>query len=70
MLLFALAIAPGVAICLFIYSMKKIGRASMPYLVICFLLGMAATVPALGLQSLAVDPRLRPWRHSILFFAR
>lgn len=70
MLLFALAIAPVVAICLFIYSMRKFGRSSMPYLLLCFLLGMVATVPALELQRLAVDPRVHPWRHSILYFAR
>ncbi|HXD79418.1 MAG TPA: PrsW family glutamic-type intramembrane protease [Puia sp.] len=70
MLLFAIAVAPALAICLLIFSINRFGRSSLPYLIICFLLGMVATVPALGLQQLAVDPRVHPWRHNILFFAR
>jgi RsiW-degrading membrane proteinase PrsW (M82 family) len=37
----------------------------MRYLVISFILGMAATVPALLIQLRAVDVRTEPWRHSI-----
>jgi RsiW-degrading membrane proteinase PrsW (M82 family) len=69
MLLFALAVAPGIAVCLFIYSLKKYGRGSMRRLVISFVLGMAATIPALLAQMLAEDVRTEPWRHSILSYA-
>jgi RsiW-degrading membrane proteinase PrsW (M82 family) len=70
MFLFALAVAPGIAICLFIFTLRKYGRGSMGYLLLTFLFGMLATIPALRLQELAVDPRSHPWRHSILYFAR
>ncbi len=70
MLLVALAVAPGIAICLFIYSLNKYGRGSMWHLLLTFALGMLATWPALRLQELAVDPRTHPWRHSILYFAQ
>ena len=69
MLLFALAVAPGIAVCLFIYSLNKYGRGSMRRLVISFVLGMAATIPALLAQLLAEDVRTEPWRHSILSYA-
>ena len=69
MFLLALAVAPGIAICLFIYSLNKYGRGSMRYLVLSFVLGMAATLPALLLQMLAEDVRDAPSRHSILSYA-
>ena len=68
MLLIALAVAPGVAICLFIYSMQRLGKASMRYLLTAFLLGAAATLPALAAQLLSEDVRNDPWRHSILSY--
>jgi len=68
MLLIALAIAPGVAVCLFIYSLQRLGKASMRYLVTAFLLGAAATLPALLLQMLSEDVRNDPWHHSILSY--
>ncbi len=68
MLLIALAIAPGVAVCLFIYSLQRLGKASMRYLVTAFVLGAAATLPALAVQLLAVDVRTEPWHHSILSY--
>src|SRR5580658_1096364 len=68
MLLIALAIAPGVAVCLFIFSLNRLGKASMRYLVTAFLLGAAATLPALAAQLLADDVRTEPWRHSILSY--
>jgi RsiW-degrading membrane proteinase PrsW (M82 family) len=69
MLLFALAVAPGIAICLFVYSLNKYGPRAMRYLILSFLLGMVATLPALLLQTLATDVRTEPWRHSILSYA-
>jgi RsiW-degrading membrane proteinase PrsW (M82 family) len=68
MLLIALAIAPGVAVCLFIFSLNRLGKASMRYLVTAFFLGAAATLPALAAQLLADDVRIEPWRHSILSY--
>ncbi|HXB09871.1 MAG TPA: PrsW family glutamic-type intramembrane protease [Puia sp.] len=72
MFLFALAIAPGIAVCLFIYSLNKYGRGSMRYLVISFILGMLATVPALFAQLIFEDVRTEPSQHSIaayIFYA-
>jgi protease PrsW len=69
MFLFALAVAPAIAICIFIYSLNKYGRSSTLHLLLAFLLGMIATFPALKLQELTVDPRTHPWRHSIGYFA-
>jgi RsiW-degrading membrane proteinase PrsW (M82 family) len=68
MLLIALAVAPGVAVCLFIFSLNRLGKASMRYLITAFLLGAAATLPALAVQLLADDVRTEPWRHSILSY--
>lgn len=68
MFLFALAVAPGIAVCLFIYSLNKYGKESMRYLVISFILGMAATLPALLVQLMAEDVRTEPWRHSIVSY--
>lgn len=65
MLLIALAVAPGVAVCLFIYSLQRLGKTSMRSLILSFLLGAAATLPALAVQLLFVDVRNDPWHHSI-----
>ena len=69
MLLLALAIAPGIAICLFIYSLNKYGKGSLSPLVISFVLGMAGTLPPLLIQNLAGDVRDDPSRHSVLSYA-
>src|SRR5579872_6402345 len=68
MLLAALAIAPGIAVCLFIFSLNKYGKGQMAFLVLSFVLGMAATLPALLVQMLAEDVRDAPSRHSILSY--
>jgi hypothetical protein len=68
MLLLALAVAPGIAICLFIYSLNKYGKEQMAYLVLSFVLGMVATLPALLVQTLAEDVRDEPSRHSIFSY--
>lgn len=65
MLLISLAVAPCIAICLFIYSLNKYNRDAIRYLVIAFILGMIATLPALGIQTAATDVRNDPFRHSI-----
>jgi RsiW-degrading membrane proteinase PrsW (M82 family) len=68
MLLFSLAVAPGLAVCLFIYSLNKYDRRAVRYLVIAFVLGMLATLPALLVQTLATDVREDPFRHSVLSY--
>ena len=55
MLLLALAIAPGIAICLLIHFKDRYEPEPLRYLVISFLLGMASTVPPLLIQWLAGD---------------
>jgi len=69
MLLLALAIAPGFAICLFIYSLNKYKKEQRTHLLISFVLGMLSTLPAFLIQSLAVDVRDDPFRHSIFSYA-
>ncbi|HMH24211.1 MAG TPA: PrsW family glutamic-type intramembrane protease [Puia sp.] len=69
MLSVALAIAPGIAICLFIYSLNKYGKAPMGSLVACFLLGMAATLPPFAVQMLSEDVRNDHYSPSILSYA-
>src|ERR1700760_4044534 len=69
MFLLALAIAPGIAISLFIYSLNKYGKGRGISLIISFVLGMAATLPALLIQTLVEDVRDHPSRHSILAYA-
>ncbi|THU39453.1 PrsW family intramembrane metalloprotease [Niastella caeni] len=49
--LLALAIAPGAAITLYIYSRDKYDREPLKPLLISFLLGMVATAPAILIQT-------------------
>lgn len=49
--LLALAIAPGAAITLYIYSRDKYDREPLKPLLISFLLGMVATAPAIIIQT-------------------
>jgi protease PrsW len=53
----ALALAPGIAIAFFIYWKDKYNREPRRYLVVCFLLGMLSTLPAIIIQKSA-DPVL------------
>lgn len=69
MLLLAVAIAPGVAICLFIYSLYRYGKGSLRQLAMSFILGMAGTLLPLLLQTLAADVRDEPSRHSVWSYA-
>ena len=68
MLLVALAIAPGIAVSLFIYSLNKYGKEHTGNLLLSFILGMVATLPALLVQTLSEDVRDEPSRHSILSY--
>jgi RsiW-degrading membrane proteinase PrsW (M82 family) len=51
--LLALAVAPGIAICIFIYLKDKYNREPIGVLLASFILGMFAIVPALVLQLLS-----------------
>jgi len=50
--LLALSIAPGIAICIFIYLKDRYNREPLLLLLISFVLGMLSTIPALFLQVL------------------
>jgi|RhiMetdeSRZDD1v2_1073273.scaffolds.fasta_scaffold16257_7 protease PrsW len=50
--LLALAVAPGVAIAVYIYSRDKYDREPLKPLLISFLLGMVATAPAIIIQGI------------------
>lgn len=52
MSLLALAIAPGIAICIFIYIKDKYNREPVGLLMVSFILGMLSTIPAMILQVL------------------
>ena len=69
LLLLAIAIAPGIAISLFIYSLHEYGKEFLRPLLLSFVLGMATTLPPLVIQLLAGDVREDPSRHSVWSFA-
>lgn len=69
LLLLSLAIAPGIAISLFVYSFRRMGTGSMRQLIFAFILGMCATICPFLIQWLAGDVRDDPYGHSILSFA-
>jgi protease PrsW len=48
--LLALAIAPGIAICIFIYLKDKYNKEPLGLLLMSFILGMVSTVPAIIMQ--------------------
>lgn len=55
--LLALSIAPGLAICLFIYQKDKVNKEPLGIMLMCFLLGMLSIFPAIVIQ-LAAGKRL------------
>jgi RsiW-degrading membrane proteinase PrsW (M82 family)/GNAT superfamily N-acetyltransferase len=55
MLLLGLAVAPGLAICLYIFYRDKYNREPAPTLLISFFWGMLCTVPAVVLEMAAND---------------
>ena len=67
--LLALAVAPGAAITLYIYSRDKYDREPLKPLLISFLLGALATVPAIFIQN-KLKPELMHYcpGFSILYF--
>jgi RsiW-degrading membrane proteinase PrsW (M82 family) len=69
MLLLALAIAPGIAISLFIYSRDRFDREPKRFLILAFFLGMLATIPPLVIQVLAGDAHGHSYGHPVLGYA-
>ncbi len=69
LLLLAVAIAPGLAICLLIYSWDKYEKEPISHLLVSFLLGIAATIPALLIQSFTHDVRDDSMHHSVWDYA-
>lgn len=53
MLLLALSIAPGIAICLYIFLKDRFNTEPKITLIACFLLGCAAIIPAILIQTFA-----------------
>jgi protease PrsW len=54
--LLALAIAPGIAICLFIYFKDKYNKEPLGLLLLSFILGMLSIIPALIIQVALTKP--------------
>ena len=54
--LLALAIAPGIAICLFIYFKDKYNREPLGLIVFSFIMGMLAILPAIIIQIALTKP--------------
>ncbi len=54
--LFALAIAPGIAICLFIYFKDKYNREPLGLLILSFFLGVLSIIPAIIIQLALTKP--------------
>jgi RsiW-degrading membrane proteinase PrsW (M82 family) len=66
MILLALAVAPGFAICLFIYAMDKYDREPIGLLLKSFLLGMGCVIFPLIIQALAMGIGMRENNGTIL----
>ncbi len=54
--LLAIAIAPGIAICIFIYLKDKYNREPLGLMVLSFIMGMVAIIPAIIIQILFTKP--------------
>jgi protease PrsW len=68
MLLLVLAVAPGLAVCIFIFFRNKYGKEPLRQLIISFFLGMISTIPALLIQQYSHDIRQDLFNHSILSY--
>ena len=67
--LLALAIAPGIAICLFIYFKDKYNKEPLGLLIWLFILGMFSTIPALIIQVVFTKPVERLMGEGIAYTA-
>ena len=67
--LLALAIAPGIAICLFIYFKDKYNREPLGLLIVSFLMGMLSIIPAIIIQVFLNGPVEHAMGEGILYTA-
>ncbi len=67
--LLALAIAPGIAICLFIYFKDKYNKEPLGLLLWLFILGMFSIIPALIIEVVFTKPAERLLGEGILYTA-
>lgn len=67
--LLAIAIAPGIAICLFIYLKDKYNREPLGLMIVSFILGMVAIIPAFILQVGLTKPVERLMGEGIYYVA-
>ncbi len=67
--LLALAIAPGIAICLFIYLKDKYNREPLGLLLLSFIIGMLSIIPAVIIQLTLTKPVERIMGEGILYTA-
>lgn len=56
MMLFALSVAPGIAICLYIFLKDRFNKEPKLNLFVCFLLGCISILPAVLIQLFATKP--------------
>ena len=67
--LLALAIAPGIAICIFIYFKDKFNKEPLGLLLWLFILGMFSTIPAVIIEITFTKPAERLMGEGILYTA-
>ncbi|MGB4842931.1 MAG: PrsW family glutamic-type intramembrane protease, partial [Ferruginibacter sp.] len=67
--LLALAIAPGIAICLFIYLKDKYNKEPLGLLILSFLLGVLSIIPAIFIQLAFTKPLEQFMGEGILYTA-
>lgn len=67
--LLAIAIAPGIAICLFIYLKDKYNREPLGLLMVSFIMGMLAIIPAVIIQIAFTKPVERIMGEGIYYVA-
>lgn len=67
--LLALAIAPGIVICLFIYFKDKYNREPLGLMLLSFFLGMLAIIPAIIIQLSITKPVNRLMGEGVLYTA-
>lgn len=67
--LLALAIAPGIAICIFIYAKDKYNKEPLGLLLLSFILGMLAIIPAVIFQIGLIKPVERLMGEGVLYTA-
>lgn len=65
--LLALAIAPGIAICIFIYFKDKYNKEPLGLLLLSFFMGMLAIIPAIVIQ-LIFTGRVEHWMGEGIFY--